>query len=162
GPVCERRTPNVAAPSLVEVSPVVLAEVISQEFLVDMLDDREEASVGCVKGKFCIRVPWRRNAGYAEQAPGQCFTHLGRIIVHCLEVDPGHPGQPVAVPCGIENYPPGRLWRAQCAVSTVFQRESLCAEQNTSAVKRRNAPVVGRIGLPHVEPGTVGGFHRLC
>jgi hypothetical protein len=58
---------------------VVLAEVISQEFLVDMLDYREEAPLGCVKGQFCIRVPGRWDIGYAEQAPSQRFAHLGRV-----------------------------------------------------------------------------------
>ena len=140
---------------------MVVTEAISQEFLVDMLDDREESPVGRAESQLRIGMPWRRNVGYAEQAPGQCFAHLGRIVVHRLEIDPGHSSQPIAVPCGIEDYPPRRLRRAQRAVSAVLQRESLCAEQDTSAVRGRNAPVVGRVGLPHVEPRAVDGLHRL-
>src|SRR5690242_18926558 len=127
-----------------------------------MLDDGEEAPVGFVKGQLCIRVLWRRNASYTEQAPGQGFAHLGRVIVHCFKIDPCHAGQPVAVPSGIKNYPPRPFWRAQCAVSAMFERESLCAEQNTFAVYSRNTPEIGRIGLPHVDPGTVGRLHWLC
>src|SRR5262249_57601165 len=90
---------------------------------------------------------------------GQRFAHLGRIVVHGLEIDPGHPSQPVAVPCGIENNPPRPLWRAQCAVSAIFQRKSLGAEQTAAAAQGRNAPIVGRVSLPHVEPGSIGGAH---
>src|SRR5207342_1203221 len=125
GTVGERRAPDVAAGRLVKVPPVVLAEVIPQESLVDLLDDREEAPVGGAKRQLRIRVPRRRDIGYAEQAPGQRLAHLRRVVVHRLEIDPGHSGQAVVVPRGIENYPPGPLWRAQGAVPGVFQGEGL-------------------------------------
>src|SRR6516162_5989763 len=141
---------DVAVAGLVEVSPIVLAEVIPEEFLVDMLDDREEAPVGSAEGQLRVCVPWRRDAGYAEQTPRQRFAHLGRIVVHRLEIDPGHSGQPVAVLRRIENYPPGRLRRAQRAVSAVLKRESRRAEQHTFIAGGRNAPAVGRIGIPYV------------
>src|SRR6516164_9646243 len=105
-------TTDVAVAGFVKVSLVVLAEVIPQKFLVDLLDDREEAPVGSAEGQLRVCVPWRGDPGYAEQTPGQRFAHLGRIVVHRLEIDPGHSGQPVAVLRRIENYPPGRLWRA--------------------------------------------------
>src|SRR5215469_543121 len=104
-------TTDVTVAGLVKISLVVLTEVISQEFLVNMLDEREEAPVGSAKGQLRVCVPWRGDVGYAEQAPGQRFAHLGRIVVHRLEIDPGHSGQPVAVLRRIENYPPGRLGR---------------------------------------------------
>src|SRR5215469_1720498 len=144
---------DVAVAGLVEVSPVILAEVISEEFFVDMLDDREEAPVGSAEGQLRVCVPCRGDAGYAEQAPGQRFPHLGRIVVHSFEIDPGHSGQPVAVLRRIENYPPGRLPCAQRAVSAVFEREGRRAEQDTFTAGGRNAQAVGRIGIPYVEPG---------
>src|SRR6516164_4105263 len=104
-------TSDIAVAGLVKVARIVLAEVISQEFLVDMLDDREEAPVGGAEGQLRVCVPWRGDAGYAEQTPGQGFAHLGRIVVHRLKIDPGHSGQPIAVLRRIENYPPGRLRR---------------------------------------------------
>ena len=65
------------------------------------------------------------------------------------------------MPRGIENYPPGPLRRAQGAVPGVLQREGLRAEQGASAVQSGNALAVGRIGLPHVDPGIAAGPHRL-
>src|SRR5215467_15818366 len=156
------RTTDVAVAGLVKISPVVLAEVISEEFLVDMLDDREKAPVGSAEGQLRVCVPGRGDASYAEQTPGERFAHLRRIIVHCLEIDPGHSGQPVAVLRRIENYPPGRLRSAQRAVSAVFKREGGGAEQDTFTAGGRNAPTAGRIGIPYVEPGASRGFHRLC
>ena len=134
--------------------------MISQELLVDVLDDRKEAPVSCAEGQLRVRMPWRGNIGQAEQAPGQRFAHLRWIVVHRLEIDPGHSGEPVALSCGIEEYPPGRLRCAQRTVPAVLEREGLAAEQDTSAAGDRNAPAVGRIGFPHVEPGA-GGPHRL-
>src|SRR5215472_3587403 len=156
------RATDVAVAGLVKISPEVLAEVISEEFLVDMLYDREEAPVGSAEGQLRVCVPRRGDAGYAEQTPGERFAHLGRIIVHRLEIDPGHSGQPVAVLLRIENYPPGRLRRAQRAVSAVFKREGRRAEQDTFGAGVRNSPTAGRIGIPYVEPGASRGFHRLC
>ena len=97
----------------------------------------------------------------AEQTPGQRFAHLGRIVVHRLEVDPGHSGQPVAVLSRIENYPPGWLRRTQCAVSAVFKREGRRTEQDAFTAGVRNVPTAGRIGIPYVEPGAMRGLHRL-
>ena len=97
GPVFQMRTTDVSVAGLVKVSPEVLAEVISQEILVDMLDDREEAPVGTVEGQFRVCVPRGGNTRDAEQAPGQRFAHLRRVVVHRLEIDPGHSSQPVAV-----------------------------------------------------------------
>src|SRR5215469_4723086 len=156
------RATDVAVAGLVKISPVSLAEVISEEFLVDMLYDREEAPVGSAEGQLRVCVPWRGDAGYAEQTPGQRFAHLGWIVVHRLEIDPGHSGQPVAVLRRIEKYSPGRLRRAQRAVSAVFKREGRRTEQDTFTAGGRNAQAVCWIGIPYVEPGTMRGLHRLC
>src|SRR5215471_2717758 len=152
------RTTDVAVAGLVKVSLVVLAEVTSEEFLVDMLDNREEAPVGSAEGQLRVCVPRRGDAGYTEQTPGQRFAHLGRIIVHRLKIDPGHSGQPVAVLLRIDNYPPGRLRRAQRAVSAVFKREDRRAEQDTFTAGGRNSPTAAWIGIPYVEPGATRRF----
>src|SRR2546421_11385319 len=112
--------------------------MISQELFVNMLDDRKEAPVFWAEGQLRVRMPWRGNIGQAEQAPGQRFAHLRWIVVHRLEIDPGHSGEPVALSCGIENYPPGRLRCVQRAVPAVFEREGLGAEQDTSAAGHGN------------------------
>src|SRR6202167_2199251 len=106
-------------------------------------------------------MPWRGNIGQPEQAPGQRFPHLRWIVVHCLEIDPGHSGQPVALSRGIENYPPGRLRCVQRTVPAVFEREGLGAEKDTSAAGDWNGSAVGRIGRPHIEPGVTAGSQRL-
>src|SRR6202162_5825510 len=120
----------------------------SQELLVAVLDDRKEAPVSCAQGQLRVRMPWRGNIGQAEQAPGQRFAHLRWIVVHRLEIDPGHSGQPVARSCGIENYPPGRLRCVQRAVPAVFEREGLGAETDAFAAGDWNGSAVGRIGRP--------------
>src|SRR5256885_5752575 len=116
--------------------------MISQELLVDMLDDRKQASVFRAESQLRVRMPWRGNVGQAEQPPGQRFAHLRWIVVHRLEVDPSHSGQPVALSCRIENYPPGRLRCAQRAVPAVLEREVLGAEQDTPAAGDRKGSAV--------------------
>src|SRR6201982_4009862 len=49
----------------------------------------------------------------------------------------------------------------QRTIPAVFEREGLGAEQDTPVTGDRNRPAVGRIGLPHVEPGAAGGPGRL-
>ena len=94
-----------------------------------MLDDREKAPVFIAEGQLRVRVPWRGNIGHGKQAPGKRFAHLRWIVVHGLEIDPGHPGQPAARSRAIEDYPPGRLRRAQRPVPAVPEREGLGAER---------------------------------
>ena len=91
----------------------------------------------------------RRQASASRICEGSLYIALRLILVI--------PAEAVLVPRGIENYPPGPLWRAQGAVPGVLQGEGLRAEQGTPAAQGRNAPAVGRIGLPHVDPGTAGG-----
>src|SRR5207247_1358415 len=59
-----------------------------------------------------------------------------------------------------ENYPPGRLRCVQRTVPAVLEREVPGAEQGTPAAGDRKGSAGGRIGLPHVEPGTAGRPHR--
>src|ERR1700730_12292468 len=118
--------------------------MVSQELLVDMLDDRKQASVFRAEGQLRVRMPWRGNIGQAEQAPGQRFAHLRWIVIHRLEINPGHSGQPVALSRGIENYPPGRLRCVQCTVPAVLEREVLGAEQDIPAAGDRKGSAVGR------------------
>src|SRR5580693_724696 len=81
-----------ATAGLVEVTVVILTKVIPQESPVNLLNDREEAAVGSAEGQLRVRVPRRRDTSHAEQPPGQRLAHLGRIVVHRLQVDAAHPG----------------------------------------------------------------------
>src|ERR1700757_4892456 len=98
-----------------------------------MLDDREEAPVAIVEGQLRVGVPWGWNTGGAEQSPGQRLAHLRRVVVHRLEIDPGHFSQPVAAGRRVEDYPPGPLRCAQRAVAAVLEREGRSAEQDAPA-----------------------------
>src|SRR5438105_6724931 len=82
GPVFQGRAPDVPAIGLVEVAAVVVTEMILQEPLVDLLDNGEQAVVGCVERELRIRVPRRGNACVAEKMPGKCLPHLRGIVVH--------------------------------------------------------------------------------
>ena len=62
GPVFQRRAADVAAVGLVQVAAVVLAEMVGQEALIHLLDDREQAVVGRVEGELGVGVPGRGRA----------------------------------------------------------------------------------------------------
>ena len=51
------RASDVAAVGLVEVAVVIVTEVILQEFLVNLLNDREQAVVGGVERELGVGVP---------------------------------------------------------------------------------------------------------
>ena len=90
GAVVQGGASDVSAVGLVQVAAVVVAEVILQEPLVDLLDNGEQAVVVCVERELGIGVPRRGNACVPEQTPGQRLPHLRRIVVHRLEIDARH------------------------------------------------------------------------
>ena len=74
--VLERAAPDVAAVDLVEIAPVVLAEMVSEEPAIDLLDEGEQAQVDGVDPELRIRVARCRHARLFEQAPGHRLAHL--------------------------------------------------------------------------------------
>src|ERR1039457_3122647 len=56
-PVFQGRASDVAAVGLVKVAMMIVTEVILQEFLVDLLNDREQAVVGRVECELRVGVP---------------------------------------------------------------------------------------------------------
>ena len=66
GPVFQRRAPDITAVRLVQVTPVIRAEVIFQESLIDLLDDGEQAEVSRIEGQLRVGVPRRRHPRATE------------------------------------------------------------------------------------------------
>jgi hypothetical protein len=56
-PVFQGRASDVAAVGLVQVAVMIVTEVILEESLVDLLNDREQAVVGCVECELRVGVP---------------------------------------------------------------------------------------------------------
>ena len=155
-PVLPVATTDVTVAGLDKVSPEVLAEVISQEFLLYMLDDREETPVGFVEGQLRVCVPSGRIPA-VPTAPGQRFAHLRRIVVHRLEIDPGRSGRPVSRPPRRGLSSRTASVRAVCGFRCL-QREGHGAAPDASALRGRNTPGGRPIGMPHVESRPVAGF----
>jgi hypothetical protein len=152
---------ELPAGRLVEVALVVVAEAVLQVALVHLLDDREQPHVGGVQPQLGIGVPRRRDARPGEQAPGQRLAQLRRVVVHGLEVDRGHAGQPLGPAVRLQVDLPGALGRPQRAVPAVDQGERPGLVGDRGRLGRRDVPLVGRVGRPQGQPGPGRAQDRL-
>ena len=157
----EGRAADVAAVHLVEVAAVVRAEALPQERPVDLLDERVQALVPVVDGQPGVGVPGSGYPGAAEQRPRQALAHLGRVVVHRLEVQPCHADDPVVVVTRLHVDLPRPLRRVLRAVAAVDQRERGAGVQHARRARVRYPPLVGRIGAPQGDPRPAGGDHRF-
>ena len=160
-PPFQGRAAELPAGGLVEVALVVVAEPVLQIPLVDLLDDREQPQVGVVQGQLGVGVPRRRDARPGEQAPGQGLAQLRRVVVHGLEVDRGHAGQPLGPAVRFQVDLPGALGRPEGAVPAVDQGERPGLVGDRGRLGRRDVPLVGRVGRPQGQPGPGRGQDRL-
>ena len=133
--------------------------MVLQEALVDLLDDREQPHIGRVQPQLGVGVPRGRDSRRREQAPGQRLPHLRGVVVHGLEIDLGHAGQPVTLAVGLQVGLPGPLWRPQRPVAAVDQRERRSLVERSAVAPRRDVPPIPGIGRPQRQPGSVRGHN---
>ena len=154
--VLQCRAAQAAAVGLVQVAVTVLAETLAEEALVDLLDQRVQPVVGPVDREPGVGVPGGGHTGGGEQPPGQRLAHLRGVVVHRLQVQPGHPDNPVVVVTGIKVHFPRAFRRVFRHLAAVHKREGGAGEQRPAMDRGRHPARVLQIGARQRQPRTVG------